>query len=104
MYAILETGGKQYEVKKNSEIYIELLPDQKAGDQVVFDKVLLVNDDNKTTVGKPYIKGAKVTGKLVKNGKQKKVIIFKYKKRNNDAVKKGHRQPYSLVKITDITV
>lgn len=102
MYAIIETGGKQYNVKKGSELYIELLPNAKKGDKITFDKVLFLSNDGKVKLGKPYIKGAKVEAELIKNGKQRKIIIFKFKDKNNDAKKKGHRQPYSLVKIKNI--
>ncbi len=102
MYAIIKTGGKQYKVKKNDELYIEKL-EAKDGEKITFNEVLLVNND-KAIVGNPFVKGASVTAKVVKHGKQKKVIIFKYKDKNNDAVKKGHRQPYTKVKISDIVI
>ncbi len=103
MYAIIETGGKQYKVSKNDEIYIELLPENKKGDKVEFKNVLLVSGD-KPKLGAPYLKGVSVSAKVLKNGKQKKVIIFKYKDKNNDARKQGHRQPYTLVKIESINL
>lgn len=102
MYAIIKTGGKQYKVKKNDELYIEKL-EAKDGEKITFNEVLLVNND-KAIVGNPFVKGASVIAKVVKHGKQKKVIIFKYKDKNNDAVKKGHRQPYTKVKISDIVI
>lgn len=100
MYAIIETGGKQYRVQKNDEIYVELI-DQKEGSKIELNSVLLVSD-KKTVCGNPFVKGASVVCKVLKHGKQKKVIVFKYKAKNNDAVKKGHRQPYTKLKIEQI--
>ncbi|HOH61838.1 MAG TPA: 50S ribosomal protein L21 [Bacilli bacterium] len=97
MYAIIETGGKQYRVQENDFIFIEKL-DVEANGQVVFDKVLMVNDK----VGTPYVKGAKVTGVVEKNGKAKKIIVYKYKSKKNYHKKQGHRQPYTKVQITAI--
>ena len=97
MYAIIETGGKQYRVQENDFIFIEKL-DVEANDQVVFDKVLMVNDK----VGTPYVEGAKVTGVVEKNGKAKKIIVYKYKSKKNYHKKRGHRQPYTKVQITAI--
>ncbi len=97
MYAIIETGGKQYRVQENDFIFIEKL-DVEANDQVVFDKVLMVNDK----VGTPYVEGAKVTGVVEKNGKAKKIIVYKYKSKKNYHKKQGHRQPYTKVQITAI--
>jgi len=97
MYAIIETGGKQYRVQENDFIFIEKL-DVEANGQVVFYKVLMVNDK----VGTPYVKGAKVTGVVEKNGKAKKIIVYKYKSKKNYHKKQGHRQPYTKVQITAI--
>lgn len=97
MYAIIETGGKQYRVQENDVIFIEKL-DVEATEQVVFDKVLMVNDK----VGTPYVSGAKVTGVVEKNGKAKKIIVYKYKSKKNYHKKQGHRQPYTKVQITAI--
>ena len=80
-----------------------LLPENKKGDKVEFKNVLLVSGD-KPKLGAPYLKGVSVSAKVLKNGKQKKVIIFKYKDKNNDARKQGHRQPYTLVKIESINL
>ena len=96
MKAIIETGGKQYLVKENDVIYVELLKGD-VGDKVVFDRVLMLDN----TVGKPYVK-AKVTGEIEKNGKQKKIVIFKYRPKKKSRTKQGHRQPYTRVKITKI--
>lgn len=98
MYAIIKTGGKQYKVEKGQSIYVEKL-DLKEKDKVIFDHVVFV--DGK--FGKPFVKGAKVTGKIEKQGKQKKIIIFKYKPKKKSTRKKmGHRQPYTKVLIEKI--
>ncbi len=97
MKAIIETGGKQYYVELGQEIYIEKL-DTEAGKEVVFDKVLMVNG----VAGKPYLNNVVVKGEVIKHGKQKKVVVFKYKQKNNYHKKQGHRQPYTKVKITSI--
>lgn len=101
MYALIETGGKQYRVEPDQAIYIEKLEAQE-GDVVTFDKVLLVGKDGATQVGTPTVAGAKVTGKVVKHGKAKKIIVFKYKPKKNYKRKKGHRQPFTKVVIESI--
>ncbi|MBR2833067.1 MAG: 50S ribosomal protein L21 [Bacilli bacterium] len=99
MNAVIKTGGKQYYVTENAEIYIEKL-DVKDGDKVTFDQVLML--DGK--VGNPYVKGAVVTGEVIKNGKNKKIRIFKYTNKSKSSRKtQGHRQPYTKVKITKIS-
>ena len=97
MKAIIETGGKQYLVEENSVNYVEKL-DTEAGKNVTFDKVLML--DGK--VGTPYVEGAKVTGKVEKHGKQKKIIVYKYKQKTNYRRRQGHRQPYTKVVITSL--
>ena len=97
MKAIIETGGKQYYVDLGSEIYVEKL-DVEAGKEVVFDKVLMVNG----VAGKPYLTNVVVKGEVVKQGKQKKVVVFKFRQKNNYNKKQGHRQPYTKVRITSI--
>lgn len=97
MKAVIETGGKQYLVEENSVIYVEKL-DAEAGKEIVFDKVLML--DGK--VGTPYVEGAKVTGKVEKHGKQKKIIVYKYRQKTNYRKRQGHRQPYTKVTITSI--
>lgn len=97
MKAIIETGGKQYYVELGSEIYVEKL-DAEAGNEIVFDKVLMVNG----VAGKPYLTNVVVKGEVVKQGKQKKIVVFKYRQKNNYHKKQGHRQPYTKVKITSI--
>ncbi len=101
MYAVIETGGKQYKVEAGQELYIEKL-NVEADDEVVFDKVLAVGGDDGIKVGSPYVKGAKVNAKVIKNGKAKKVTVFTYKPKKNEKRKMGHRQPYTKVSITDI--
>ncbi len=97
MKAIIETGGKQYYVELGQEIYIEKL-DIEPSKEVVFDKVLMVNG----VAGKPYLTNVVVKGEVVKHGKQKKIVVFKFRQKNNFHKKQGHRQPYTKVKITSI--
>ena len=98
MFAIIETGGKQYKVTADSLIKVEKL-DAEEGKNVVFDKVLMLDGN----VGCPYIEGAKVTGKVLKHGKNKKIRIFKYvNKKKSTRKAQGHRQPYTKVEITKI--
>ncbi len=101
MYAVIETGGKQLKVEIGMAIYVEKL-EVAAGDVVTFDKVLVVSDKS-TKVGTPYVKGATVTAKVEKQGKAKKIIIFKYKpKKGSTRRKQGHRQPYTKLIIETI--
>lgn len=97
MKAIIETGGKQYSVTEGAEIFVEKL-DGNEKDKVTFDKVLVLGD----VIGHPYVEGAKVTGEIVKQGKQRKIRIFKYRQKTNYHRTQGHRQPYTKVKITSI--
>jgi len=99
-YAVVETGGKQYRVSEGDVIRVEKL-NIDAGNEVELDKVLLVGGEE-TKVGAPYVDGAKVTAEVVKNGKGKKIIVFKYKAKKNYRRKQGHRQPYTELKITSI--
>lgn len=103
MHAIIETGGKQYKVTEGDTLFIEKLP-VEAGEAVTFDKVLAVIDGDKITVGTPVVEGAKVDGSVVKNGKGKKIIVFKYKPKKGYRRKQGHRQPYTKVQIEKITM
>ena len=95
MFAIIETGGKQYRVTEGEELFIEKL---NVEGEVVFDKVLMVNEK----IGTPYVEGAAVKATVVKHGKAKKIIVYKYKSKKNYHKKQGHRQPYTKVKITAI--
>ena len=99
MKAVIVTGGKQYYVSENDVIYVEKL-ELNEGDKVTFDKVLMVDDK----VGTPYLDGAKVEGVVLKNGKQKKITIFKYNQQKKYRKKQGHRQPYTKVEIKSIKV
>jgi large subunit ribosomal protein L21 len=103
MYAVIATGGKQYRVSVGDEIFIEKLAGE-AGDAVKFTEVLMVSDDNGTQVGAPTLDGAAVEAEIVKQGKQKKIIVFKYKAKKGFRRKKGHRQPYTRVRINAINV
>ncbi|WP_277218688.1 50S ribosomal protein L21 [Peptoniphilus vaginalis] len=100
MYAIIETGGKQYTVEAGDKLRVEKL-DAKEGDVVTFDKVVFVSGDE-PKVGTPYVEGAKVEAKVLAQAKAKKVIIYKYKAKKNERKKNGHRQPYTLVEISGI--
>lgn len=100
MYAIIETGGKQYRVQNGDQIAVEKL-NIADGEQVVFDKVLVVGEGADVKVGAPYV-DTTVEGKVIESGKGKKVIIFKYKAKKDYRKKQGHRQPYTLVEITAI--
>ncbi|MBT2569164.1 50S ribosomal protein L21 [Planococcus sp. ISL-110] len=102
MYAIIETGGKQIKVEAGQEIYVEKL-NGEAGDVITFDKVLFVGGDN-TKVGVPFVEGATVTAKVVKNGKQKKITVFTYKAKKNYHKKQGHRQPYTKLTVDAINL
>ncbi|MCF6092716.1 50S ribosomal protein L21 [Microaerobacter geothermalis] len=101
MYAIIETGGKQYKVKEGDVLFIEKL-DVKEGDSVQFDRVLAVSKDSGLVVGTPLVSGATVSAKVEKQGKAKKIIVFKYKAKKNYHRKQGHRQPYTKVVIEKI--
>lgn len=103
MYAIIESCGKQYKVAEGDVVFFEKL-DTEEGKKVTFDKVILVSDDKKVEVGAPYVKGVKVEGKVVENGKAKKIIVYKYKAKKNYRRTQGHRQPFTKVEITKITL
>jgi len=98
MYAVIETGGKQYRVSEGDVISVEKL-NASEGSKIEFDNVLLVGGEE-MQVGNPLVEGYKVSGEVVENGKAKKVIIYKYKSKKDYRKKNGHRQPYTMVKIT----
>lgn len=100
MYAVIETGGKQVKVSKGDSIFVEKL-DVKEGDKVTFDKVLLIGGES-SKVGAPYVANATVTAKVEKQGKGKKIVVFKYKNKTTYRKKQGHRQPYTRVIIESI--
>lgn len=101
MLAVIKTGGKQYIVEPGKRLKIEKL-NAKEGEEVVFDQVLLLEKQNKLEIGDPLISGAKVTGKVLRQDKAKKVIVFKYKPKVRYHKKKGHRQPFTEVEILEI--
>ena len=100
MYAVIETGGKQIKVSKGDSIFVEKL-DVKEGEKITFDKVLLIGGES-SKVGAPYVTNATVTAKVEKQGKGKKIIVFKYKNKTTYRKKQGHRQPYTRVIIESI--
>ncbi len=102
MYAVIVTGGKQYKVSEGDAIFVEKLEAQE-GESVTFDNVLAVSDGETLTVGEPTVAGASVTAKVVKQGKAKKIYVFKMKRKKNERSKKGHRQPYTKVVIETIS-
>jgi len=101
MYAIIETGGKQYKVQEGDVVFVEKLV-ADADEVVKFDKVLLVSKEDDSSFGTPFVDGASVSAKVLKHGKEKKVIIFKYKPKKGYRKKQGHRQPYTKVQIEKI--
>ncbi len=101
MYAIIDSCGRQYKVAVGDVVFFEKL-DAEVGKKVTFDKVNLVSDDKNIKVGTPYVKGAKVEGEVVANGKGKKIIVYKYKAKKNYRRTQGHRQPYTKVEIKSI--
>ena len=103
MHAIIEPGGKQYKVAEGDTLFIEKLP-VEAGDAVTFDQVLAIVDGENTKFGTPVVEGAKVEATVVKNGKGKKVRVYKYKAKKGYHKRQGHRQPYTKVEIGKISV
>ncbi len=101
MYAIIETGGKQYRVSEGDVIRVEKLPAAE-GESVEFTKVLAISKDGKLSVGNPWLEGSKVTAKVLQHGKGEKIIVFKYKPKKNYRKKQGHRQPFTEVQIEEI--
>lgn len=101
-FAVIATGGKQYQVSVGDSILIEKIADLQKGDVVTFDKVLLVDNGSDTTIGVPYIDGASVTGEVAVVGRAAKVTVIKYKQKSRYFKKNGHRQPYLKVTITGI--
>ncbi len=101
MFSVIETGGKQYKVSVGDKIKVEKLKGEE-GSKIVFDKVLLISSDKDTKIGQPYIEGSKVSGEILTQGRDKKKISLRYKPKKRVRVKRGHRQPHTEVKITDI--
>ncbi|OPX98177.1 MAG: 50S ribosomal protein L21 [Syntrophorhabdus sp. PtaU1.Bin002] len=103
MYAIIQSGGKQYRVAEGRRVKLEKLF-KNAGDEVRIEEVLVMNDGSSTIIGNPYVEGASVNGKVISQGKGRKVIVFKYKRRKDSKTKKGHRQPYTEVLVEKISM
>lgn len=105
-FAVIQTGGKQYKVSKGAFISIEKIKtkdvEYKKGDKISFDKVLLVDNGKDTTIGTPYITGAKVEGEITEVGRGKKVMVIKYKQKSRYLRRNGHRQPFFQIKISAI--
>jgi len=101
-YAVIQTGGKQYKVKASEILKIEKLKSSKLETKVEFKEILAYGDDKKIEIGAPLIDGAKVEAELIKNGKNRTILIFKKRRRKNSRRKNGHRQQYSLIKISKI--
>ena len=101
MFSVIETGGKQYKVSVGDKIKVEKI-EGEAGSKIEFDKVLLLSSDEGVKIGEPYVDKAKVTAEIISQKKDKKKIVFKYKPKKRERTKKGHRQPYTEVKITEI--
>ena len=103
MFAVFETGGKQYKVSEGDIIFVEKLGVEE-GEKVTFENVLAVSKGENTTFGAPYIAGAKIEANVVKNGRAKKIVVFKYKPKKNEKKKQGHRQPYTKIQINSIVL
>jgi large subunit ribosomal protein L21 len=101
MYAVIQTGGKQYRVAPGDEVRVEKLMGQK-GDEISFDRVLLTSDGENVQVGRPFLENSKVLGRILHQGKDKKVVVFKFKRRKGYRRTRGHRQPFSLVRIENV--
>ena len=101
-YAIIQTGGKQYKVKSGEILKIEKLPDSKVNSKIEFNDILAYGDDKIIEIGTPMVQGSKVEANLIKNSKNRTVLIFKKRRRQNSRRKNGHRQEYSLIKINKI--
>ena len=101
-YAVIQTGGKQYKVKSGEILKIEKLPDSKADTKIEFNEILAYGDSKIIEVGSPIVQGAKVEANLIKNSKNRTVLIFKKRRRQNSRRKNGHRQGYSMIRINKI--
>ena len=102
MYAIVEISGKQYKVQEGDIVFVDRLENEEEGNKVTFDRVLMISDDNKVTIGQDTVKGAKVEASVVGHGKAKKIVVYKYKAKKNYRRTQGHRQPYTKIQIEKI--
>ena len=101
-YAVIKSGGKQYKVLSGEILKVEKLPDSKPGTKIEFNEILAYGDDKSIEVGAPYVTGAKVEADLIKNSKNRTILIFKKRRRQNSRRKNGHRQQYSMIRINKI--
>ncbi len=101
-YAVIKTGGKQYKVKSGEILKVEKLPDSKPETKIEFNEILAYGDDKSIEVGAPHVSGAKVEADLIKNSKNRTILIFKKRRRHNSRRKNGHRQGYSMIRINKI--
>lgn len=101
MYAVIQTGGKQYRVTPGELVKVEKLPGNK-GDQVTFEKVLMTADGETVNIGNPFLADIKVQGRIARQGRDRKILVFKYKRRKDYRKKIGHRQSFTLVKVDEI--
>ncbi len=101
MYAMIKTGGKQYRVNPGDEIRVERLQ-QAVGDTIMFERVLATSDGENINIGKPFLEDAKVVGRITRHGRNRKVMVFKYKRRKGYRKKVGHRQQFTQVRIEEI--
>jgi len=101
MYAVIQTGGKQYVAAPGEELKVEKLPGE-VGETIAFERVLMTSDGENVNLGKPYLKNAKVLGRITGHGRNKKILVFKYKRRKGYRKKIGHRQNYTLVRVENI--
>lgn len=102
MYAIVEISGKQYKVQEGDIVFVDRLENEEEGNKVTFDRVLMISDDKKVTIGQDTVKGAKVEASVVGHGKTKKIVVYKYKAKKNYRRTQGHRQPYTKIQIEKI--
>jgi large subunit ribosomal protein L21 len=101
MYAVIQTGGKQYKAEPGEELSVEKL-DGNVGDEVYFDKVLLVSEEDKVKVGRPVLENAKVVAKITRQARGPKIVVFKYKRRKGYRKKQGHRQDFTGLRVIEI--
>ncbi len=101
MYAVIQTGGKQYKVAVGEMVKVEKL-DVEVGEKVTLDQVLMLKDDNGTRIGDPLVQGARIVGEVIEQGRAKKITVYKYKKRKNQRKKQGHRQAYTRILVEKI--